>query len=247
MVTPRRLSHPPIQEALIDIRTASDSAVDLDRLRSIKAELTPAYPSIEEKRAFKTELRVEAGKILPPSTEDLGFAALVFTTADKTRLAQIRRDGFTVNQVGGYTTADTLIDDALRLAAIYQRIAAPVAVMRVAMRYINALTLPYAVGDDLKKYLTAPPDMPEGAPQGVSSFLSRIVARDNDDVVIVTQKLDEALAEGGTPVTLDLDVFCPVQIEPSLKAMSAVLARLRLLKNRTFFALLTDEALQLYV
>jgi uncharacterized protein (TIGR04255 family) len=50
----------------------------------------------------------------------------------------VRRVGFTVNQVGSYTTADALIDEALRLAAIYSRIVAPVAVTRIAMRYINA-------------------------------------------------------------------------------------------------------------
>jgi uncharacterized protein (TIGR04255 family) len=248
MGTPRPLSKPPIKEALIDIRIATDTTVDLDRLRGIRSELAIEYPSIDERHEFKAELRIEAGKIVPPSAENLGLAALVFATADKTRLVQVRRDGFTVNQVGGYTTADALIDEALRLAAIYSRIVAPVAVTRIAMRYINALALPYAPGEDFKKYLTAPPDMPEDAPQTVSSFLCRMVAHDGEDVVIVTQKLDPPLTDGGSAaVTLDVDAFSPIQIEPNLEVVSAVLRRLRLLKNRTFFALLTDQALELYV
>lgn len=111
----RRLSRPPIKEALIDVRVASDPAIEVDRLRGLHGSLAAEYPNIDEKRQFKAELRVEAGKVLPPSTEELGFAALVFSNADKTRIAQLRRDGFTVNQLGGYTTADALIGDAVRL------------------------------------------------------------------------------------------------------------------------------------
>jgi len=244
--TPRRLSKPPIREALIDIRTASDPAVDLERLKGIKADLISKYPLVEEKRAFKAELRVESGKVLPPSAEDLGFAAFVFSAADKKRLVQIRRDGFTVNHVGDYRDADELMRDALDVAVLYWRIAAPVAITRIAMRYINALNLPYGPGEDFRKYLTVPPDMPEGTPQLASSFLSRMVAHDGDDVVVLTQKMDESVADGTTPVTIDLDVFYEGQTDARLEEVSSLLKRLRTLNNRTFFALLTDEALELY-
>lgn len=244
----RPLSRPPIKEALIDVRLAFESSVEVERLKALHADLSDDYPISDEKRAFVAQLRVEAGKVLPPSTEDLGFAALVFSNSDKSRIVQVRRDGFTVNRLAGYTTADPLIADALRLFELYRRLVSPNAITRVAMRYINSLVLPYQHGEEVRKYLAAPPEMPDGAPQQVSSFFTRVTAHsDEADSVIVTQTLDHSVGRLDSPVTMDLDAFFQGELPPTEDALSAALSRLRILKNRTFFALLTEQALELYV
>lgn len=246
MAAPRHLTRPPIREALIDFRVASDPAIDVEHLNVLRSELADSYPGVEEKRAFQTELRVEAGKIVPPSTTDLGFVGLFLTSADKDRVAQFRRDGFTLNQLAGYTTADDLGREALRLWEHYRRLVQPVAITRVAMRYINAMALPYRPGDDFKKYLTAPPDMPPATPNTVSSFLSRLVAHSDPDIVVLTLQLDTA-QDDKTPVVLDIDAFCPVETTLDDGSITETLSRLRRLKNEVFFASLTDEAVELYV
>ena len=64
-------------------------------------------------------------------------------------------------------------------------------------------------GDEFSKYLTSAPPTPNGAPQTVSEFLSRVVAYDEglSATVITTQQL--TTTEPGVPLTvIDVDAFC---------------------------------------
>lgn len=247
MTTPRTLRKPPIREALIDFRIAVDSTIDADRLSTLRNVLAD-YPIVEEKRQFKAEVRVAKGEIAAPAVADLGFAGLFFRTADRSRLAQFRRDGFTLNQLDAYRNADDLVREGLRLWALYADVVKPVAVTRLAFRYINSLALPYRDGDSFERFLTAPPaGPPDPRLQNVSSFLSRVVCHEEDRVAVVTQKLETTISDSSTPVTLDIDVFVAREVEPHADALLPILEVLRSLKNRIFFALLTDEAVELYV
>ena len=196
---------------------------------------------------MRAEVRVQAGGAALPTVQDLGFNGLFFTSADARRIAQFRRDGFTLNQLTPYPGAEALIAEALRLWGLYQETVHPPAITRVAFRYINSLQLPYNHGDDFRRFLTAPADVPPEAPQSASTFFSRIVAHDDDDTVIITQQMDTSEPGEPTPTTLDLDVFHEGDIALPRGDLERVLRRLRLLKNRVFFASLTDEAVDLFV
>src|SRR5712691_11459143 len=246
MAVPRPLRRPPITEALIDLRIASDPAITRERLEAVGADIRSDYPRMEARHEMRAELRVQEGGTVVPSAEDLGFYGLIFKTDDQRRIAQFRRDGFTLNQLAPYTNAEILITEAMRLWALYRAAVEPSAIVRVAFRHINNLPLPYAQGDDFRRFLTAPPDVPDEAPQSVSSFLSRIVAHDGEDTVILTQKL-ESTPGRSDPVTLDIDVFRIGEFSPDGEDLAAVLQRLRELKNRVFFASLTEEAVELFV
>jgi uncharacterized protein (TIGR04255 family) len=249
MGRPRPLQRPPIKEALIDVRIAADASIDAARLQPLRGILAGEYPQVDERREMRAELRVQAGGTALPSVQDLGFNGLFFKNADGHRIAQFRRDGFTLNQLPPYPEAgaDLLIGEALRLWEMYRNVVRPPTITRVAFRYINAPQLPYAHGDDLRRFLTTPPDVPPEAPQMVSAFLSRISAQEEDDRVIITQKMDITSEPGDpTPLTLDIDVYREADLSPEGPDLELVLRRLRELKNRVFFALLTDEALDLF-
>ena len=97
--------------------------------------------------------------------------------------------------------------------------------------------------------LAAAPPTPAGAPQYVSEFLSRIVAQETEEnltTVITTQQL--SLPEPNQPlVVLDIDAFRQEELPPEAGNLRPVIDNLRDVKNRAFFALLTDEAVNLYV
>ena len=117
---------------------------------------------------------------------------------------------------------------------------------RLALRYLNRLDLPLRSGDEFRRFLTSSPELPEGAPQRVRGFLSRIIARDESGATaVVTQKLDPA---DGFPVTVivDVDVFFLEELGTHSEDLHRFLEMLRNVKNRTFFALLTEEAVKLY-
>jgi uncharacterized protein (TIGR04255 family) len=246
MAAPRPLRRPPITEALIDLRTANDATIDANRLQGLRELLSEDYPRVEERRQMQAQLLVQEGGTLLPSTQDLGFHGLFFFGADGRRIAQFRRDGFTLNQLPPYSDADTMIREALRLWTLYQQAAAPPSITRVAFRYINVLPLPYGHGDNFRRFLTTPPDVPPEAPQNVSGFLSRIVAHEEDNTVILTHKMEASTAGETTLVTLDVDVFRDGELPPDGADLEGVLRRLRELKNRVFFASLTEEAVELF-
>jgi uncharacterized protein (TIGR04255 family) len=248
MAEPRNLARPPITEALVDLRILGDPAIDASRLQPLRETLADTFPKVEEKRLFRSEFRVEEGKILPPESTDMGFQGLWFASDDGSRIAQFRTDGFTFNNVGlgRYIGGSDLIDESLRLWSLYAGITRPSAVVRLALRYLNRLDLPLGDGDEFSQFLTAPPELPVPAPQRVSSFVSRVVAQDDSGAsAIVTQKLDTPASP--VPLIVDVDVFFSLELEPRPDHLRRFLGMLRALKNRCFFALLTEEAVKLYL
>jgi uncharacterized protein (TIGR04255 family) len=248
MAEPRRLARPPIVEALVDIRVSFPAEPAPEQFGPLRTALGTEYPEIDERREMRAEFRVEGGKVVAPETHDLGFSGLFFRAPDKTRLAQLRRDGFTFNQLAPYTSGEAVLTEALRLWELYRKTLAPSTIDRVALRYINRLNLPFREGDEFKRFLNSPPELPEPAPQNVSEFLSRVVAFDRlaQASAIVIQKLDAGAPGQSTAVILDVDVFKLVSLDPSSE-LRPLLETLRELKNRTFFALLTNEALESYL
>jgi len=247
MAEPQQLVRPPITEALVDFRIVADSNIDADRLRPLINDLRLAFPKHDEKKQFSSEFRIEAGKLLPPVARDLGFHGLWLSSEDGTRIAQFRSDGFTFNNVGlgDYMGGEALFDEALNLWTRYAGFAHPAAVTRLALRYVNRLDLPLNEGDEFERFLVAPPRLPPQAPQRVSSFVSRVVAHDDTGATaVVTQKLDTPTRP--VPVIIDVDVFFTRDTPVDPEYLRTFLETLRNLKNRCFFALLTDEAVKLY-
>jgi uncharacterized protein (TIGR04255 family) len=246
MAVPRQLSKPPITEALLDIQsaiTAPETAYE-----SLASQLKGRYPNIEPRRGFKAEWRFEQGQMVPQAPRDLGFQGIIARTADGVLTAQFRPNGFTLNNLTAYMGGDQLLAEGLRLWRLFVDAAHPEVASRVALRFINQLQLPLRPGDDFRKYLVAPPAMPDGAPPYMSEFLLRVVATetlDAPDAVIVTQQLTPS--EAGPVFNVDIDAFRVADLPPDPDALRPIFDGLRALKNRAFFSLLTDDAVNLYI
>jgi uncharacterized protein (TIGR04255 family) len=136
--------------------------------------------------------------------------------------------------------------EAQRLWLLYKEITRPDLITRIALRYINNLNIPLPMRD-FSDYLTAPPVVPEGLPQGVSSFLTRIVihAPSIGANAIITQALEPVVGEVA-PVILDVDVFKlrPEGIE-EIEAWDTI-EKLRYFKNQVFFKSITNKLKEMY-
>jgi uncharacterized protein (TIGR04255 family) len=197
---------------------------------------------------MSVSIRVDQGKLIPPTAEDLGFQGIFLHSEDGTGIVQLRPDGFTFNSVTRYMGGEALLAEALRLWSRFAQDLRPTAVTRVALKYVNQLRLPFRVGDEFSKYLTAVPPTPDGAPQKVSEFLSRVVAHEEGlpAIVITTQQL--STPEPGVPLAvIDVDAFCAGEFSIDARELRPLLDSLRDIKNRTFFAPLTDEAVELFI
>jgi uncharacterized protein (TIGR04255 family) len=106
--------------------------------------------------------------------------------------------------------------------------------------------------DDLKDfgdYLVCPPEVPEALPQGVSSFLTRIVFHEPNSGAqcILTQALEGPDMENRlVPIVLDIDVFIQHQFLISEGQYWQELDKLRHFKNRVFFESITEKAESLF-
>lgn len=244
MARPRKLAKPPITEALVDIRVTGK--VGPEAFEPLTAQLRDRYPIVEPHEKGEATFRFEAGKF-SADARGLGLQGYFLRSAQKDRLAQFRVDGFTFNVLGGYSSADDMLAEALPLWGLYREAARPQAVVRVAMRYINTLSLPWAEGDDFARFLRAGPSVPGELPQQVSEFLTRFAVHfaESKVVGIVTQRMGFPEEPGTTRVVIDVDVFREVDLEPSAD-LDAVFAELRRNKNDIFFSLITEDAVELF-
>jgi uncharacterized protein (TIGR04255 family) len=248
MATPGRLANPPIREALVDLRIAGATTIDATVLEPLREGFRSRYPKAEPWHQMPASFSAEPGKAPSIETGQPRFHGLFLKSEDDSRLVQFRTDGFTLNQVAGYTSADDLFSEALPLWQAYASAVRATATVRVALRYINRLLLPFRHGDDFARFLTAPATMPAEAPQQVAEFQTRAVAQVDTPIeaaAIITQRLEHATGES-TPFTLDIDVFKNGDFSVEPRSLEPILQHLREIKNRLFFAFLMDEALEQY-
>jgi uncharacterized protein (TIGR04255 family) len=164
-----------------------------------------------------------------------------------------RVDGFTVSRLSPYGRWEELRAEASKWWDAFVRMASPVVVTRVAVRYVNAIKLPLPLGS-FEEYLTCPPRIPTELPQGASAFIQRVVLPDEarNCISVVTQALEEPAVQQGNgdaiTVLLDIDVFRSVRIEHKrFEELWRALDELRDQKNRLFFSHLTEKTVEMFV
>lgn len=239
------LKKAPITEALVDLRVKLQSEVNVKSIDSIHEPIKKEYPEKQEQRMSQIQLELKVGEDLvkPPSTKIIGYR---YISSDKKQIFQARLDGFTFSRLQPYTNWEELRDEVHRLWLLYKEITLPDLITRVALRYINNLNIPLPM-KDFSDYLTAPPVVPEGLPQGVSSFLTRVVIQEPSigASAVITQALEPVVGEVA-PVILDIDVFKfrPEGIEE--KDAWDTIERLRYFKNQIFFKSITNKLKEMY-
>lgn len=247
MAAPRYLSRAPINEALIDIRIKSAGNAKLDVLRSIHESIRTDYPKSKERKRFEGFIELSDEQVKQEGAFK-GIDGYLYSSEDDKQTVQARLDGFTFNRVKPYGKWEDLRDEAKKLWEVYERAIRPELITRVALRYINQLEIPLPISD-FADYLVSPPVVPQGLPQGVSSFLTRIVLKEpaTDATVIIHQALESVLPSGIAPIILDIDVFR--QITSGLEQNEAwtLLEQMRHVKNKVFFESVTEKTLELFI
>jgi len=239
------LSKAPVREALIDIQfeqqVSNDVINTFNELASTRFEKSmPLWQTF-----FGISFTQDGPDHNPLSKTAIGVR---LETKEPPHVLQCRTNGFTFSRLSPYKSWDDL-----RLAAKSEwdrfiDIAPNITINRIAVRYINELKIPLPF-KDFAEYLSCPPEVPEGLPQSVSSFLQRVVIPDPDNncTSIITQSLNDAgvMPVESITVLLDIDVFRAVSIDLSdSELIWSELGELRNIKNRMFFGHITDEMVE---
>lgn len=240
MVKQRHLENAPIVEALVDIRVKLPEHIDVTALRQIHALISGDYP--KEQKSIRSNIKFEVGKSSPEApTQDTCPYGYRYTSTDGKQIMQARLDGFTFSRLTSYESWEKLREEAYRLWQLYAKVTTPELITRVALRYINRLKIPLSL-KNFNEYITAPPFVPGSLPQGLASFLTRVVVPIPDSRVtaIITQALEPVITDT-TSVILDIDVFDECLFNADGVEAWESIENLREVKNKFFFESITEE------
>lgn len=237
----RRYSRAPIVEAVFDIRVSLGDGTSVEDLAAIYADEAEAYPEHQYNFIIENEIQVNETDIGGGVRKHLN--GHVYRGADGSNVFQARLDGFTFSRLHPYDCWATFSEEALRLWSKYQAVATPVAIRRLALRYINRFDFPEP-RVDLGEYFKTYPELSPLLPQMLSGYFMNLQLPLTDDGAQL--HLIQTIVETDSPglsLILDLDVFYQLDVEGmSLDSIKATFDRLRDAKNGVFEACLTDAA-----
>jgi len=170
-----------------------------------------------------------------------------FRSPDEKRIVQVGPDVVSAHILRPYTSWEDFRQQIAGALDAYVRVVEPPSIAQIGMRYINRLQ----IGEDpvdLPTYFTSPPNPPEGLPQALESFLTRIVSRyDDAPIKLVTTFADGPTPTGEPEFILDIDLVWAFETPqlPIEGAMEAI-DDLRVREREAFEALITDNARSLF-
>jgi uncharacterized protein (TIGR04255 family) len=240
------LPNAPIKEAIVDIRCILPKGFNIDQFNSIGAKIANDYPMQQTMKLHETVIDLKDYERSVKTRDRInGYKC---QSSDHTKIVQLRDNGFTFNRLKPYKNWEDVRDEALRLWSLYKELAEPVSINRVALRYINNLNIPMPI-NDFADYLTCPPEVPKGLPQGISSFFYKVVIPFDDSRItaIITQAFEPKVdSKHNLPIILDIDVF-KFTLDGLLEEdILRILEKLRNFKNQIFFKTITKKLIETY-
>jgi uncharacterized protein (TIGR04255 family) len=241
------LGNAPITEALLDIRSQLTEGFEVDRFLTLHDKISNQYPQKKARHKWEGRFEFKKGEA-PLSGGREAVDGYIFASGDGKQLFQARLDGFTFNKLKPYDKWESFRDEAFRLWRLYRSVNSS-EIVRIALRFINKIDIPLSPQAviDFDDYLTAGPLVPKELPQGISSFLTRVVVRepDIDASAIITQAFEQIVDPRFVPILLDIDVFTQKEVISEEDVWPAF-EKLRHFKNRIFFASITDKTKELF-
>jgi uncharacterized protein (TIGR04255 family) len=242
----RHYAKAPITEAIIDLRVQPRDGLSLDNLEHVAASLRQAYPKHDKTYEVAGMMAVLPG-VSASATAQQRQTGFKLTSVDGKQIWQSRFDGFTFSRLAPYDSWRPFRDEAHRLWQAYRQVASPLAISRLAVRYINRIDIP-AQSVDLKQYFRTSPEVAPDLPQQLAGFFMqlRIPQDDLKSLLLVNQTIIPPAQEGVVSVVLDIDLFRDIEIPSEEDAIWRFFDELHDRKNQIFEACITDETRRLF-
>jgi uncharacterized protein (TIGR04255 family) len=241
------LEHAPIIEAVIDFRAKLPGNFDTSQLRAAALKIRDEYPTTEERNSFQAMVQLDPRKPTV-STQPPKFFGLFLKAPDQKQIAQFRVDGFAFSRLQPYTRWQEVVKEASRLWQVYTADCSPIAVTRIAVRYINRMEIPYGQFE-LSDYLTAPPAVPPDLafPSVMTGYSHRILITNQE------RGLNATIIQASEPVNeldksiliLDIDAYKSGEFNID-GSLFSILEELRNMKNDIFFKSITEKTVELF-
>ncbi len=243
------LTKAPIVEAILDVQMVFPKGIEIGKLAALHAPLREHYPTKAEETMVEVGVQLQAGKPLQPSGGKSEIRGYRFFSQDKKELVQCRKDGFTFNRLAPYTSWQDIIVRAISAWEAYRQACGNATIIRIAVRYINRIELPFVEGKvAMEHYFKAPEPGPTIEGLERTGFLTQCQLYDASSGFTANwSMLAQSLPDKPSilAVVLDLDVFV---MGPKVHQGNPpeIWRRMRDLKNRIFFGSLQQKTVDMH-
>jgi uncharacterized protein (TIGR04255 family) len=244
-----KLKNAPIVEAILNIECDMPPAQDIATMQeSAREAFRPQYPQFRS--MLTMEHRIEAKpETQPELSVKNSVQGFQFLQEDGKQLVQMRAQGFSFNRLAPYSTLDDYIGEIERTWNVFVKVASPVQVRAIRLRYINRILLPTSGGKvELDDYFKICPHLPDEEKFVFAGFLNQHVAVEKAtgnqvNIILAAQPLDN----NKFPILFDITAASAITLDPGNWAgILAIIQSLRHLKNGVFRNTLTQACLNLF-
>lgn len=234
----------PIVEAVIHWQAHAKTDLQPEALKASLQARVADYPEVTDIRRLAFRVKVGEGKSTQEHEDD--WDGLRLTSKDGRYVAQLMREGFALSRLQPYEDWGSFSAEALRMWGVFKEIAKPMKVTRLGVRFINRINLPQVPTMD--SVLRNPPKRLKSLGLPISSFLYQST-HDVPAYPYQVKVVDTIQStESGPALIVDIDAFTTREFGlDEDDVLAERLEHLRWLKNKAFFSLLTQEAIDGFI
>lgn len=241
--SPHTYKHPPIVEAVVEIRFLH--AVSHDRIEAAAHRIKASYEFLDPENTVDFVIDAEKQKASVAS-QPSGFR---LASPNRDELVILRENSFICAKLAPYGGWETLERRTRRDWDLWKKSVGPARISRVGLRYINRLDVPIneATTVGIEDYFTVFPRVPEGFFASTSNYAMQISVNVKDcpfGLTINSGSVPSPLI-GHVSFGLDLDLFCESDLPQRDDEMWALLSEMRKVKNLAFENCITRKSREL--
>ena len=238
--------HPPIIEAVIEIRFTE--AVSVQLLADVSNALAPRYPSEQIVSNMQVQFNVGEASKQPTAQVATGPQAYRRASSTEAEIAVASPTGLVVSQLPDYPGWEVFFDRFKHDWSNWKKVVGYRKIARVGMRYINRLDLP-AEGAvvDHEQYVNVSARTPDELGPTLS-YAAQAIFRSEPigGLVTINSGVVPSPLEGHLSIMLDIDLGRDHDVPQSDMNLFGLLQEFRKEKNSVFEACITDRARGLF-
>ena len=238
--------HPPITEAVIEIRFATP--LDPVGVDTVSEKFGSHYPQHQRVENLKFAVQLPAGQTDTPTITSDREAGHRRSSSDMTELLVLRRSAFVVSQLAPYPGWDEFFRRFVRDWKVWKSVIGFRTISRLGVRYINRIDIPVSGSVvEHETFLNVYPKLPDILGL-VGAYAVQAVLRIEDigckltlnSAVVPAPILDHA------SFIIDQDIAKEVDLPQSDNDIYELLNEIRVRKNNVFEACISDRARELF-
>lgn len=236
----------PIVESVLDIQVEPSEGVTLENIDTFHDHVKDRFPKKEKRARGMAQIRIsEQGPSF--DSPSVNLVSFLYSSIIEKKIVQAGLNGFSFNKLKPYESWEIFSSEAHQLWDLYIKIAQPIKIKRMALRYINRIEIPLPISD-FKEYILTIPEIAPNLPQGLASFLMMLVIPNPEigATAIINEVMETTTVQQTLPIIFDIDVFKDVNYNINYDELWKEFDQLRIFKNDIFFNSMTDKAKELF-